>query len=92
MSFVKIVLTKHVLGEKIPKEKALGWNITQSKIRQTIQNPKWKGVTRLGQPTAMSLLDLGHILRVIFEKEGDIIRVITVHIARRGTYESTKED
>lgn len=89
---MKVVYTEHVLGEKIPKEKALGWNITKLKIRNTIKNPKWKGVTRFGQPTAMSLLDDKHILRVIFEKEGDIIRVITIHIARRGTYESTKED
>ena len=89
---MKIVYTSHVLKEKIPKEKALGWDITKSKIKQTIRNPKWKGVTRSKQSTAMSLLDKGHMLRVIFEKEGGIIRVITVHIARRGTYESTKED
>lgn len=89
---MKIIYTKHVLEEKIPKEKALGWNITKSKISQTIRNPKWKGVTRFGQPTAMSLMDDRHILRVIFKREGDIIVVITVHISRRGTYESTKKD
>lgn len=89
---VRIIFTRHVLKEKIPKEKALGWEITKSKIRQTIQTPKWWGITRFKQPTAMSLMDKNHILRVVFEKEGGIIRVITVHIARRGTYESTEED
>lgn len=70
----------------------MGWNITESKIRQTIKKPKWKGITKFSQPTAMSLVDKEHILRVVMNREGDIIRVITVHIARRGTYESTKED
>lgn len=89
---MKIVLTRHVIIEKIPKMKALGWNITESKIKQTIIKPRWQGFTKFGQPTAMSLVDTKHILRVVLNKEGDIIRVITVHIARRSTYESTKED
>lgn len=89
---MKIVLTRHVIEEKIPRMKALDWDITESKIKRTIKNPKWRGITRFGQPTVMSLVDKRHILRVVFEQKGDIIRVITIHIARRGTYESTKED
>ena len=90
--FVKIILSWHVLNEKIPLLKSLNWNITKAKIRQTIEKPKWHGTTKYGQLTAMSLVDKGHILRVVFEEEDDIIRVITIHIARRGTYESTKEN
>lgn len=89
---MKIVLTKHVIEKKIPKMKELGWNITGSKIKQTVRKPSWKGLTRFGQPTVMDLVDERHILRVVLSFEGDIIRVITAHIARRGTYESTKED
>lgn len=88
---MKIVFTRHILEDSIPRFKRLGWIITKKKIKQTIKNPRWKGVTRFGQPTAMSLMDESHILRVIFEAEDDIIRVITAHIARRDTYESTKE-
>lgn len=87
-----IVFTKHVLEDSIPRFKRLGWVITRQKIRQTIKNPKWVGVTRFGQPTVMNLMDERHILRVVLGYAGDIIRVITAHIARRGTYESTKED
>lgn len=76
----------------MPKFKLLGWNITKAKIRQTIRKPRWTGITRYGQPAAMSLMDEKHILRVVFNVEGDIIKVITVYIARRGKYESTKED
>lgn len=89
---MKIVFTRHVLEEKTPLLKTLNWNISKAKIRQTIKKPKWRGVTKYGQPTAMSLIDKDHILRVVFEEQDGIIRVITVHIARRGTYESTKED
>ena len=89
---MKIVLSDHVINQKIPKIKAWGWIVTHAKIRQTIRKPKWKGISRFGQPTAMSLLDEGHILRVIFEKKGGIITVITIHPARRGKYESTKEN
>lgn len=87
---MKIIFTKHVLEDKIPRIKVWGWIITKSQISQTIKKPKWIGTTRFGQPTAMSLVDENHILRVVFEKESGsgIIRVITVHIARRGTYES----
>lgn len=89
---MKIILTWHVLNDSIPKFKLLGWNITKAKIKQTIRKPNWLGVTKYGQPAAMSLMDNDHILRAVFKKEGDIIRVITVYIARRGKYESTKED
>lgn len=89
---VKIILTRHVIEDKIPKIKSLGWIVTKSKIRRTIKNPKWKGTAYVNQETAMSLLDDNHILRVIFKREGDIITVITIHPARRGSYESTKED
>lgn len=91
-NYVKIVYTFHVLKDSIPRFESLGWKITKAKIRQTIMKPRWRGVTRFGQPTVMSLMDEGHILRVIFKEENGIIVVITAHIARRGTYESTKDD
>lgn len=86
---MKIIYTKHALKDKLPVLKRLEWNISKNKIEETIANPKWKGVSRHGQATAMSLVDENHILRVIIRREGDIITVITLHIARRGKYEST---
>lgn len=89
---MKIEFSWHVLNDSIPRFKLLGWSITKAKIRQTLKRPKWTGFTKYGQPAVMSLMDDKHILRVVFNKEGDIIKVITVYIARRGKYESTKED
>lgn len=89
---MKIVLTWHVLNDTIPKFRLLGWDITQAKIRQTIKRPNWTGITKYGQLAAMSLMDEDYLLRVVYKHEGVIITVITLYIARRGRYESTKED
>lgn len=78
--------------EKFKVLAAEGWKITKNKIRQTIKKPKWQGTTNSGQKTVMSLVGEKHIIRIVLRRggpKGDIIRVITFHIARRGKYEST---
>lgn len=86
---MKFVFTKHAAVDKFEEIERLGWKLTKSKIKKTIQKPKWRGVSRHGQETAMSLVDPKHIIRVVFNREDDIIKIITFHIARRGKYEST---
>lgn len=66
-----------------------GWVISKSKIISTLKKPKWTGLTKKGQSTAMSLLDRNHILLVVYKNEGDIIKVITLYVTRRGRYGST---
>lgn len=85
---MKIIYTKHA-QEKFKPLRKLGWRFTKKKVNNTIRRPVWNGFSRFGQETAMSLLDKEHILRVIFDRDDDIINVITFHPARRGTYEST---
>lgn len=86
---MKVVYTKHAL-EKFKELELDGWLIAKSKIYRTIKNPKWKGLTKQKQETAIGLIDPKHILRVVIRREnGGIIRVITFHIGRRGKYEST---
>lgn len=86
---MKIIFTKHALEDKFYALEKHGWKVTKVKINNIIKNPKWKGTSRHGQETAMSLLDHKHILRAVFKREGDIITVITFHMARRGKYETT---
>lgn len=69
--------------------KNLGWNISKHTIKKIIEKPRWVGKSRFGQETAMDLLDSKHILRVIFNRNHDTIKIVTFHPARRGTYEST---
>lgn len=85
---MKIVYTKHAL-EKFKELEKEGWRIAKRQIIQTIKNPKWHGVTRSGQETALSLINGDHIIRVVLEKKGGIIKVITFHLGKRGRYEST---
>lgn len=89
---MKIVLSSHVINEKIPLIKSLGFTISESKIKQIVRKPKWVGITESNQPTAIGLVSARHILRAVLKNESGIITVITVHIARRGRYESTKEN
>lgn len=86
---MKFVFTKHAAKDKIPALKNFGWVITKSHVKKVIKSPRWQGLTKKGQKTAMDLVDETHILRVIFRKKDDIITIITLHIARRGKYGST---
>ncbi len=85
---MKIVFTYHAIEKRVELEK-FGWKITKIQVKRTLSNPKWHGVSKHGQKTAMGLLNHKHILRVIFDRDNDIIKVITIHVARRGRYEST---
>ena len=85
---MKVVFTKHSL-DKFNVLKDGGWIITKKQINSALQKPGWAGKSRFGQETSMILIDDSHILRVIFDRENDIIKIITFHIARRGKYEST---
>lgn len=84
---MKIVYTKHAL-EKFRLLEKLGWKISKQKVNQTIRQPKWSGTSKLGQYATMSSLDQKHILRVIYDKVGDEVKVITFHPARKGKYET----
>lgn len=86
---MKIILTRHVVEEKIPALKLFGWTVTKKRITETIKKPDWKGLTNKGQLSAMSLIDSDHVLLVVYVKEGGIIKVITVYVTRRGRYGST---
>lgn len=86
---MKFIFTKHELKDKLPALKQFGWNITKAKVKKTVLNPRWREITKHGEETAMDLADENDILRVIFKKEDDIIKIVTLHIARRGKYGST---
>lgn len=90
MNKVKIVISEHIIKDKLSVLKSQGWNITEEKIKDTLLGPKWTGTSPYNQPTAMSLMDENYILRVVFNKNDDIIFAVTIVITRRGIYESTK--
>lgn len=84
---MKILYTRHAL-EKFVLLKKLGWKITKKKVNLTVKHPKWLGKSRLGEFAAMDELVEGYILRVIYDKIGKDIKIITFHPARKGRYET----
>ncbi|MBI2599699.1 hypothetical protein HYW43_02135 [Candidatus Daviesbacteria bacterium] len=85
---MKLVYTKHA-EEKFSEVAKHGFLITKRKIRQVIKNPKWRGSTKYNQETALDLVGEKHILRIVLDRKGGIIKVVTFHIGKRGRYEST---
>ena len=83
---MKVIFTKHAAEEKFLELEKHGWKITKTKVKQVLRNPKWKGISKHGEETAMGLLDEKRILRIVFRREDVIIIVITIHVARRGRY------
>lgn len=90
MSKVKIIISEHILKDKLPILKSQGWDITEEKIKDTLLNPKWTGTSPYNQPAAISLINENYILRVVYNKNDDIIFAVTIIVTRRGRYESTK--
>ena len=73
---MKFIYTKHAIRDKFPALKRLGWKVTKSRVESTVKHPKWHGVSKHGDETAMSLVDDKHILRVVFNREDDIINIL----------------
>ena len=90
MGKIRIVISEHIVNDKLPILKSQGWDINEERIKDTLLNPKWTGISPYNQPTAMSLIDENHILRVVFNKNDDIIFAVTIVVTKRGRYESTK--
>lgn len=84
---MKIIYTKHAL-EKFNTLEKHGWKISKLKVSQTIRKPEWLGKSRIGQYAAMSMLDQNHILRIIYDRIGRDVKVITFHPARKDKYET----
>ncbi len=85
---MKIIYTKHAIDNFV-ELKRLGWKINKLQIKKVLQKPKWRGTSKHGQETVMGMVGSNHIMRVVFNRRDDIIKIITFHIARRGRYEST---
>ena len=84
---MKIVLSKHIIQDKIPLLKRRGFLVTQSQIRDVILNPdNLDNESDYPKIIASKDFDKKHILRVVYKTEDDIIKAITVYPAEKGRY------
>jgi hypothetical protein len=83
---MKIEYTTHT-ETKIKVLKRYGINYSKSQIEDVINNPENVEDTIKNRKIAQKGVNTDHLIRVIFEKEDNKVKVITFYPARRKRYE-----
>lgn len=83
---MKIIYTKHA-EEKFILFKVRGVKITKSQIDKTVELPENVDFTSDKPKTIVSRnLNKKHVLRVVYLRNNDIIKIITFYPAEKGRY------
>ncbi|GFO95934.1 hypothetical protein ig2599ANME_0116 [groundwater metagenome] len=84
---MKIIFTDHA-KVKFKILKRHGFEVSEKKVRDIIKNPETKSKGRKDRFIVQGSVDDTHVIRVIFENENNIIKIITFYPARRERYEN----
>ena len=84
---MKITFTKHA-ELKFRDLEEQGFKITKGQVKDTLNMPENIIKGEKGRLIAQKAIDETHMIRVIYEKEKDSIRVITFYPTRRRKYGS----
>lgn len=90
---MKFVFTKHAAIDKflLLKKHEFKVSVTKQFIKKIILNPEHvDNISDEPNHIASGSIDEKHILRVVYRKENDIIRIITFYPAEKGRYYETK--
>lgn len=82
-----IIFTKHA-NDKFGVLKRHKFSISKIQVLETIQEPEIIDKARLPLLIAQRKIDRSHVLRVVYKKEGDVIKVITFYPGRKKQYEN----
>ena len=85
-NYSMIIFTKHAL-EKFKILKQHDCYVTKEQILKTIANPEKIDYSRKPLLIAQSKFDTNHVLRVVYKKEKDLIKIITFYPGRKKQYE-----
>jgi len=84
---LKIIFTKHAKEVKFPLLAKHGFRLTEANVVVAINSPDHEDKdTEPPNVIASKSFDRRHVLRVVYKKEGDIIKVITFYPAEKGRY------
>lgn len=84
---MKIIISKHIVQDKIPFLKSRGFFITKKEIKQVITSPDHlDSESDYPKFIASKSFDEKHILRVVYKIEDGIIKAITIYPAEKGRY------
>ncbi len=84
---MKIIFTDHA-KVKFKILKRHGFEISEKQIRDIVKKPDNKSKGRKDRLIVQSPIDDTHVIRIIVEKEGNNIKIITFYPARRERYEN----
>ncbi|MBE9482336.1 MAG: DUF4258 domain-containing protein [Chloroflexi bacterium] len=83
---MKIIFTKHA-ELKFKDLEEQGFKIVKEQVKNALNMPESIIKVEKGRFIAQRAIDETHLIRVIYEKEEDSIRVITFYPTRRRKYE-----
>lgn len=84
---MKIVYTKHAAIDKFMMLKKHNFNVGKRFIKEVIKNSEHEERQENSENIIVSgSIDEKHILRVVYRRENDIIRIITFYPAEKGRY------
>ena len=84
---MKIIFTQHA-ELKFDDLKKQGFRLTKEQVEDALNMPQDVTEGEKGRFVVQRAIDATHMIRVIYEKEKDVIRVITFYPARRRRYGS----
>lgn len=80
------IYTDHV-EKKLLRPDVRNFHITKSILDKAVSSPDYPlGKTRTGEFASIINLEPNYILRVVYDKMGQDIKIITFYIARKGRY------
>ncbi|KKU59350.1 MAG: hypothetical protein UX81_C0010G0013 [Parcubacteria group bacterium GW2011_GWA2_47_12] len=83
---MKIRFTKHAL-EKFEVLKQHRILVSRNRVLNTVIAPEYTDHRRAPLVIAQSTLDINRVLRVVYKKEQDDIKIITFYPGRKSQYE-----
>lgn len=81
-----IAFTRHAI-EKFEVLKRHGFLVSEKQVLQVLMKPNLIDYSRLPLLIAQGKFDKDHVLRVVYKKEGSMIKIITFYPGRRKKYE-----
>ena len=83
---LKVIFTKHA-ANKFEILKRYRFLISEKQVLKTIEKPDLIDYSRLPLLIAQGKFDKRHVLRVVYKKESEIIKIITFYPGRKEQYE-----
>lgn len=83
---MKYQFTRHA-REKFDTLERYGFKLAEEQVLVAVKSPDRVKAGRKGRKIAQRKIDDRHVLRVVYEEEADVIKIVTFYPARSSRYE-----